>query len=67
MIQDDFGGRQLRNSINFKTHSHYYNTKNKVTEQAMILWNDFHQQFKRLSKRENFKDAINKHYLHTYN
>ena len=58
--------RQLRNFLDFKIHANYFFNKNKVTEHAMVLWNELNHRYKVLSSRDKFKSEIHKFYLKNY-
>lgn len=61
-------GRNLRQTNNFQISATFYETNNKVTENARILWNNLPNEYKTIKNRASFKDKIKyQHILPNYN
>jgi len=60
-------GRNLRNNLNFATNINYFLKKNKIVENASVIWNSLPYELKTIQKREAFKNRITNHFMHNYN
>lgn len=58
--------RNLRNNLNFIVDLNYYAHKNKVIENACVLWNDLNVNEKRITDRNKFKTTYQKKTLNSY-
>ena len=57
---------KLRNFLNINTNQSTYNYINKVTDEAILKWNNLSNNIKNVKNRNKFKDIIMDHYLLTY-
>ena len=58
--------RNLRNNLNFKITAQSYLTKNKIIENAAIMWNKLENNIKAIQSRTVFKENFKKYLLSTY-
>lgn len=66
MLINHHNGRTLRNNLSFQINVDAYTNKNKVTERAMVLWNDLPHYLRNIESRNLFKSKLEEYYLHSY-
>lgn len=66
MLNRDIHNRNLRNTHNIAVSQYTHKPKNKIIEQATVVWNDLSQNTKEIKNREKFKYEIESTILNNY-
>ena len=58
--------RTLRNNMNVITNTLFYNNKNRVIEEACVIWNELNNDLKSVKNRKKFKENVENDFLKQY-